>query len=63
MVLSQLRPLRHEHYDIGTVETSETSTLSVETRQMSVPAAEEMSALWTGQMPSVETGQMSAIEA
>ena len=54
--------LRLEHCDIATIETSETSTLCVETRQMSVLATEEMSAVETGQMSSVETGQMSAVE-
>ena len=54
--------LRLEHCDVGTVETSETSTLCVETRQMSVLATEEMSVVETGQMSSVETGQMSAVE-
>ena len=37
------------------METSETSTLCVETRQMSVLATEEMSVVETGQMSSVET--------
>ena len=32
------------------------------TRQMSVHAAEEMSAVETGQMSAAETGQMSAVE-
>ena len=62
MILPQLRLLGIEHCDIGTVETSETSTLCVETRQMSVLATEEMSAVETGQMSAVETGQMSAVE-
>ena len=39
-------------------ETSETSTLCVETRQMSVLAAEEISVVETGLMSAVETGQM-----
>ena len=54
--------LRLEHCDIATFETSETSTLRVEIRQMSVPATEEMSVVETGQMSAVETGQMSAVE-
>ena len=54
--------LRLEHCDIATSETSETSTLCVETRQMSVLATEEMSAVETGQMSAAETGQMSAVE-
>ena len=53
--LGQTHYLRLEHCDIGTVETSKTSTLCLETRQMSVLAPEEMSAVETGQMPSVET--------
>ena len=52
MILGQLRLLRLQQCDIGTVDG--TSTLCDETRQMSVLATEEMSA--------VETGQMSAVE-
>ena len=62
MILGQLRVLRLEQCDIGTVETSETSTLCVETREMSVLAAEEMSGVETGQMSAVETRQMYSIE-
>ncbi len=62
VILGQLRLLRLQQCDIGTVETSETSTLCVETRQMSALATDEMSAVGTGQMSSVETGQMSAVE-
>ena len=62
VILGQLRLLRFQQCDIGTVETSETSTLCVETRQMSVLATEEMSAAQTGQMSAVEAGQMSAVE-
>ena len=40
--------LRLEHCDIATIETSETSTLCVETRQMSVLAIEVTSVVWTG---------------
>ena len=57
-----MRLLRLEHCDIAAVETSETSTLCVEARQMSVLATEEMSAVETGQMSAVATGQMSAVE-
>ena len=57
-----MRLLRLQHCDIGTIETSETSTLCVGTRQMSVLATEEISAVETEQMSSVETRQMSAIE-
>ena len=60
-IYGQTAYLRLEHCDIATIETSETSTMCVETRQMSVLATEEMSAAETGQM-SVETGQMSAAE-
>ena len=42
MTLPQLRLLRLEHYDIATIETSETSTLCVDTRQMSVLATEDI---------------------
>ena len=42
--------MRIEHCDIATIETSETSTLCVEARHMSVLATEEMSAVETGQM-------------
>ena len=52
----RLQYLRLEHSDIATIETSETSTLCVETRQMSVLATEEMSAVETRQMSAVETG-------
>ena len=62
MILPQLRFLRLEHCDIGTVETSETSTLCVETKQMSALATEDMSAVETGLMSAAETGQMSAVE-
>ena len=40
--LAQLRLLRLEHCDIATVETSETSTLCVVTRQMSVLATQDI---------------------
>ena len=62
MTLPQLRFLRLEHCDVAKVETSETSTLCIETGQMSVLATEEMFAVETRQMSSVETGQMSAAE-
>ena len=42
MILGHLRCLRLEHCDIGALETSETSTLCVETRQMSVLATEDI---------------------
>ena len=54
--------LRLEHCDIARIETSETSTLCVKRRQMSVLATEEMSAVETGQMSAAGTGQMSAVE-
>ena len=62
MILGQLRFLRLQQCHIGTVEISETSTLCLETRQMSAHATEEMSAVETGQMSAAETGQMSAVE-
>ena len=55
-MLGQLRLLRLQHCDIGTVEISETSTLCVETRQMSFLATAEMSVLATEEMSAVETG-------
>ena len=58
VTLPQLILLRIQQCDIGTVETSENSTLCVETRQMSVLATEEMSAVETGQMSSVELSLM-----
>ena len=61
-IWGQTAYLRLEHCDIATIETSETSTLCVETTQMSALATEDMSAAETGQMSSVETGQMSAVE-
>ena len=62
MILGHLRILRLQQCDIGTIETSETSTLCVETKLMSGLAADEMSAAETGQMSSVETGKISAVE-
>ena len=61
-ILGQTDYLRLEHCDIGTVESSETSTLCVETKQMSVVATEEMPVLATEEMFTVEKGQMSAVE-
>ena len=61
-MLTQLRLLRLEHCDIAAVEASETSTLCVEARQMSVLATDEMPAVETGQMSAVEKGLMSAVE-
>ena len=46
--MPQLRCVRFEHCDIAALETSETSTLCVETRQMSVLATEDMSDVETG---------------
>ena len=62
VILGQLRLLRCQQCDIGNVEISETSTLCVETRQMSALATEDMSAVETGPMSAAETGQMSAVE-
>ena len=42
VVLGQLRFLRLDHCGIGALETSETSTLCVETRQMPVLATEDI---------------------
>ena len=42
MIERQSAYLRLEHCDIATMETSETSTLCVETRQMSVLATEDI---------------------
>ena len=42
--------------DIRTIETSETSTLCVETGQMPVLATEELSAVEKRQMSAAETG-------
>ena len=58
MIQGQVHYLRLEHRDIATIETSETSTLCVETRQMAGLATEDMSSVETGQMSSVETEQM-----
>ena len=46
--MPQLRCVRLEHCDIVALETSETSTLCVETTQMSVLAAKDMSDVETG---------------
>ena len=50
----------YDDYDIGTIETCETSTLCFETTQMSDLATEEMSDVGKGQMYST---QMSSAEA
>ena len=52
---------QEEDCDIGTIETSETSTLCVETGQISCPATQDMSAAETGQMSAAGTGQMSSV--
>ena len=70
MILGKTNYLQLEHSDIGRVETIETSTLCVETRHISVLAAEgmsvlateEMSVVATKQLSSVETGQISVVE-
>ena len=56
MTLPQLRLLRLQQCDIRTIETSETSTLCVETGQISALATEDMSAVETGPMSAAETG-------
>ena len=62
VTLPQLRLLRHQQCDIATSETSETSTLCVETGQISAVETGQMSAAETGQMSAVETRQMSSAE-
>ena len=47
---------------MATIEISETSTLCLETREMSDLAAEEVSAVETRQVSAVEAGQMTAVE-
>ena len=56
----QLRVLRPQHCGVWTIEISETSTLCVETGQMSSVETGQMSAVESGQMSAVETGQMSS---
>ena len=53
--MPQLRLLRLEHCDIATVETSETSTLCVETRQMSVLATADICPVSTAVICPVST--------
>ena len=62
MVLPQLRFLSLGRCTIGALEASETSTLCLETRKVSVFATVERSADETGQISVVETRQMSAVE-
>ena len=63
MIWGQTDYLRLEHYDIGTVETSETSTLCLEARQMSVLATEEMSAVETRLMSVLATEDIRPVSA
>ena len=46
--MPQLRCVRLEHCDIAALDTSETSTMCVETTQWSVLATENMSDVETG---------------
>ena len=57
-----MRVLRPEHCGVWTIEISETSTLCVETGQMSSVETGQMSAVETTQMSAVETTQMSSAE-
>ena len=55
MILPQLRLLRFEHCDIGTLETSENSTLCVDIGQMSVLATEDICPVSTTDICPVST--------
>ena len=58
MILPQLRLLRLEHCDIGALETCETSTLCFETKQISVPATEDICPVSTH---NVEVSEISTV--
>ena len=57
----QLRLLRLEHCDIATVETSETSTLCVETKQMSVLATEDICPVSAADIRPVSTADICPV--
>ena len=57
-MLPQLKPLRLEHCDIGRVETSETSALRDETKQMSVLATEDICLVSTADICPVPTADI-----
>ena len=62
VTLPQLRFLRLEHCDIATVETSETSTLCVETGQMSsVARLTQDRCLFLQQMTSILSQQQTSV--
>ena len=61
MTLPQLRLLRLQHCDIATVETSETSTLRVETRQMSVLATEDICPVSAADICPVSTADICPV--
>ena len=61
MIWGQTAYLRLEHCDIATIETSETSTLCVETRQMFVLAAEDICLVSTADICPVSTADICAV--
>ena len=56
-----MRLLRLEHCDIATVETSETSTLCVETRQMSALATEDICPVSAADICPVSTADICPV--
>ena len=56
-----MRLLRLQQCDIGTVETSETSTLCVETRQMSVLATEDICPVSAADICPVSTADICPV--
>ena len=61
VTLPQLRFLRLQQCDIGTIEISETSTLCVETRQMSVLATEAICLVSSGDIRPVSTADICPV--
>ena len=61
MTLPQLRLLRLQHCDIATAETSETSTLCVETKQMSALATEDICPVSAADICPVSTADICPV--
>ena len=59
--LEQLRLLRFQHCDIATVGTSETSTVCVETRQMSLLATEDICLVSTADICPVSAADICPV--
>ena len=61
VTLPQLTLLRLQQCDIGTIETSETSTLCVDTRQMSALATEAINPVSTADICPVSTADICPV--